>query len=296
MNTTKYEVFVRAATLGSLSKAAEEMGYTQSGISHMMRSLEGEVGFALFTRSAGGVRLSEEGRDLLPLVQELLNRNEHLEQTIAAINGLERGHIRIASFSSVAIFWLPAILREFERHHPNIRVEVNEGGVDVIENLLAEGLVDLAIYARTAKAGFDWLPLRQDPLYAVLPKDHPLAGEKVFPIEAFLDNDFIAPSRDFDYDIHRVLDNLERYPKNKFTSRNDYAIIAMVANGLGLTILPELILRDSAERVCALPMDPPFHRNLGIGVPRLKDAPPAVNGFIRQVRRMVGPQSTVLLP
>lgn len=296
MNTTKYEVFARAARLGSLSKAAEEMGYTQSGISHMMRSLEQEVGFALFARSAGGVRLSEEGKTLLPLVQEVLNRSEYLEQTIASINGLERGNIRIAAFSSVAINWLPAILREFERHHPSIRVEVNEGGVDVIEGMLEKGLADLAIYARTANAGFDWVPLREDPLYAVLPLQHPLAGQTVFPIEAFLENDFIAPSRDFDYDIHRVLDNLERYPKNKFTSRNDYAIIAMVANGLGLSILPELILRNNADKVCALPMDPPFHRSLGIGVPRLKDAPPAVVQFIRQVRRMVGAKSTVLLP
>lgn len=296
MNTTKYEVFARAVKLGSLSKAAEDMGYTQCGVSHMMKSLEQEVGFPLFTRTTAGIQPNTEGEMLLPLVWELLQRNERLEETIASIKGLETGHISIASFSSVAIFLLPSILRAFEHKHPNIHVQINEGGVDVIEELLETGEVDLAIYARTARTSFDWIPLREDPLYAVLPKDHPLATRDVFPIETFLSEDFIAPDRDYDYDIHRVLSNLSRFPRVKYTSRNDFAIIAMVECGLGLTILPQLLLQDSTDKVAILPLDPPFHRSLGIGVLNQKDISPAVARFIRLVRKMTGATDTVLLP
>ena len=296
MDTTKYEVFAQAVKLGSLSKAAQEMGYTQSGVSHMMKSLEQEVGFPLFIRTASGVQPNDEGEVLLPLIGELLQSNQRLEQTIGAIKGMEVGSISVACFSSAAIFWLPAVLREFERRHPHIKIQINEGGVDVIEGLLESAQVDVAVYARTARTGFDWIDLRHDPLYAVLPKTHPMAGAASFPVSAFSEEGFIAPGLNYDYDVHRVLDGLEKFPDVKYTSRNDYAIIAMVASGLGITILPELILQDSMDKICALPLDPPFYRELGIGAPSLKQASPAALQFIHLLRRMVGSGPSVMLP
>ena len=71
MNIRKYEAFVRAVELGSLSKAAEELGYTQSGISHMMQSLEEEVGFPLLVRTSAGIQPNHEGELLLPVRQDL---------------------------------------------------------------------------------------------------------------------------------------------------------------------------------------------------------------------------------
>lgn len=287
MSLVKYEIFVESIKLGSLSRAAEKMGYTQSGVSHMMKSLEAEVGFPLFTRTAFGIQPNSEGRLLLPFISDLLKRNEHLNQAIAAIKGLETGNVKVASFSSTAIFWLPVILRRFELAHPNISVHISEGGVKFIENLLSQGNVDLAIYARTNQSEFDWISLQDDPLYAVLPKNHPLSREKSFPLEAFMYNDFISPDEDFDYHIHIVLKNLDHCPKIKFVSGNDFTIISMVANGMGISILPRLILQDSLHKISALPIDPPFSRNLGIGVPNLNDLSPATSQFICITQAMV---------
>ena len=116
MNIRKYEAFVRAVELGSLSKAAEELGYTQSGISHMMQSLEEEVGFPLMVRTSSGIQANSEGEMLLPVIRQLLNTNEALEQHIAKIKGADTGRIRIAAYPSVATYWLPGIIRDFQNN------------------------------------------------------------------------------------------------------------------------------------------------------------------------------------
>mgnify|MGYP000354417393 CR=1 FL=1 len=136
MSMQKYQAFVCAVEKGSLSKAAEELGYTQSGISHMMKSLEEEVGFPLLVRTATGIRPNPEGEMLLPYIRELLGSNENLEQSISAIRGVDTGRIRIASFFSVAVSWLPWILREFRRDYPNVDVQIIEGGADEVESLV----------------------------------------------------------------------------------------------------------------------------------------------------------------
>lgn len=280
MNLRKLEVFIRAVDLSSLSKAAEELGYTQSGISHMIKGLEEEVGFPLLTRSSAGIQPNQEGRMLLPVIRELLARQETLNQSIDAIKGLETGQITIGSFSSVAIHWLPGILQSFGMLHPNIRIHIIEGGVDVMERMLLEARIDLCFFARGDRRGFDWLPLREDPLLCLMPKDHPLANAPHFPVEAFQDDWFIAPSRGFDYDVHRVLDRLPEKPKVKFSSQSDHIIISMVASGLGLSILPKLILTGFESKVACAPLHPAFTRELGIGIPSLQLTSPAARSFL----------------
>ena len=133
MNIRKYEAFVRAVELGSLSKAAEELGYIQSGISHMMQSLEEEVGFPLMVRTSSGIQANSEGEMLLPVIRQLLNTNESLEQHIARIKGADTGRIRIAAYPSVATYWLPGIIRDFQKDYPHVEIQIIEGGSDTIE-------------------------------------------------------------------------------------------------------------------------------------------------------------------
>lgn len=284
MNLRKLEVFVRSVDLSSLSKAGEELGYTQSGISHMIKNLENEIGFPLLIRSPTGIQPNREGKMLLPAIREMLAGQETLSQIIASIRGLETGRITIGSFSSVAIHWLPGILQQYERIHPNIQIHIMEGGVDEIEQKLLDAQLDLCFFARGIRKGFDWLPISDDPLMAVVPKNHPLADAQHFPIHAFSDEWFIAPSRGFDYDVHRVLDRLSHKPKIKITSQNDYIIISMVSQGLGVSILPKLILNGFEDQVACVPLKPKFVRELGIGVRCLETASPACRNFIEFAR------------
>ncbi|BAK99067.1 putative LysR family transcriptional regulator [Oscillibacter valericigenes Sjm18-20] len=284
MNIKKYEAFVRAVELGSLSKASEELGYTQSGISHMMQSLEDEVGFPLMIRTSSGIIPNSEGEMLLPIIRQLLNTNESLEQNIAKIKGADIGHIRIASFSSVAIYWLPNIISAFQKDYPNVEIQIIEGGADRIDSMMDNHEADICLYTGGENRPFDWLPLCRDEMLALLPPGHPLTERDAVPIEAFENEQFIMPLAGYDYEVHHVLDRLEHYPHIRFSACNDYAIISLVSAGLGVSILPELLLRNYRNDAVAMPMDPPQYRILGMGVPQLKSVSPVTRNFMRYVQ------------
>ncbi|MET0016527.1 LysR substrate-binding domain-containing protein [Oscillibacter sp.] len=284
MNIKKYEAFVRAVELGSLSKASEELGYTQSGISHMMQSLEDEVGFPLMIRTSSGIFPNSEGEMLLPIIRQLLNTNESLEQSIAKIKGADTGHIRIASFSSMAIYWLPNIISAFQKDYPNVEIQIIEGGADRIDAMMDNHEADMCLYTGGENRPFDWLPLCRDELLALLPPGHPLTERDAVPIEAFQNEQFIMPLAGYDYEVHHVLDRLEHYPHIRFSACNDYAIISLVTAGLGVSILPELLLRNYQNDAVAMPLDPPQYRILGMGVPQLKSVSPVTRNFMRYVQ------------
>ena len=287
MNIKKYEAFVRAVELGSLSKAAEELGYTQSGISHMMQSLEDEVGFPLMVRTSAGILPNTEGEMLLPTIRQLLSTNETLEQYIAKIQGVDTGRIRIASFPSVATYWLPTIISRFQKDYPNVEIVIREDRADMIDAMMASREVDFCIYTGGENRSFEWMPLYQDQLMAILPQGHPLEHSDTLPLEALLSEQFILPLKGYDYEVYHILDKLPRYPHIRFTACSDYAIISMVAAGLGVSIMPELLLRNYHNNTVPVPLEPAQHRIIGMGVPQIKSASPVTRNFMRYIQEYV---------
>ena len=287
MNIRKYEAYVRAVELGSLSKAAEELGYTQSGISHMMQSLEDEVGFPLMVRTSSGIVPNHEGEMLLPIIRQLLNTSEALEQYIAKIKGADTGRIRIAAYSSVATNWLPGIIRDFQKDYPHVEIEITEAGSNVIEEIMSSRQAELCIYARGENKGFEWVPLCRDRMLALVPPGHPLAAGPSVPLNALLKEQFIMPAPGYDGEVRYILDELPHWPHILFSACSDYAIISMVAKGLGVSILADLLLRNYPNDAVALPIQPPQFRMLGMGVPQVKTASPMTRNFMRYVQAYV---------
>lgn len=287
MNIRKYEAFVRAVELGSLSKAAEELGYTQSGISHMMQSLEEEVGFSLMVRTSSGIQPNSEGQLLLPVIRQLLSANETLEQYIAKIKGADTGRIRIAAYPSVATYWLPEIIRDFQKDYPHVEIQIIEMGSGAIEEIMENRQAELCIYAGGEGKGFEWVPLCRDRMLALVPPGHPLAAGTAVRLGDLAAEEFIMPMPDYDGEVRFILDKLERRPHILFSACSDYAIINMVTEGLGVSILSELLLRNYSHHAVALPMDPPQERTLGMGVPQVRTASPVTRNFMRYVRRYV---------
>lgn len=280
MDLRKYEVFLRASECGSLTKAAEELGYTQSGVSHMMKGLEEEFGFPLFTRTRTGIVVTQEGRRILPAIGELAKWNEQLRQVVAQINGFEVGSIRVGVFESISYHWMPRILSRFHREYPRIDVDLLIGGANEIETWLSERRVDLGVYSLRPRCGFDSVPLRRDRLVAVLPLDFPVGRRKSFPLEDFNKQPFISTARGCDFDIHGIIEKYRIVSDIQFTSTDDHTIVSMVANGLGVSILAELMLAGHKNVVRTLPLKPAMHRTLGMIVPSLKEVSPAVRRFM----------------
>ena len=134
---------------------------------------------------------------------------------------------------------------------------IQSGGLkkgDVLTTAQIGGI--MCLYTGGENRPFDWLPLCRDELLALLPPGHPLTERDAVPIEAFQNEQFIMPLAGYDYEVHHVLDRLEHYPHIRFSACNDYAIISLVTAGLGVSILPELLLRNYQNDAVAMF---PFH-------------------------------------
>ena len=175
MSLKKYEAFVRTVDLGSLTKAAQDLGSTQSRISHILSDLESEYGFCLMRRSRGGIELTEAGRLLLPKMREILHREQELSECIQEIRNANAGTVRIGVFTSVAVHWLPGMIRRFQAEHPGAKLEMRSGDYHDVDQWLREGSVDLGFVTLPGPEDMRIIPLAEDPLVAILPKDHRLA-------------------------------------------------------------------------------------------------------------------------
>ena len=122
MDSRKLEILMTAVDLGSLSRAAEVVGYTQSGLTHLVDSLEREIGLTLVQRDHSGIALTEEGNALMPAIREFLRANARLENQISAITEKSAQTIRVAAYASIAMRWMPEILYRFRRVCPHIDV------------------------------------------------------------------------------------------------------------------------------------------------------------------------------
>ena len=281
MNIKKYQTLVRVIELGSLTRAAEALGYTQSGVSHMLNSLEEELGFAILMRSRSGVRLTPEGERVMPVIRHILNNYEQLSQTAADIRGIETGTVRVAAFTSVAVHWLPGMIKTFLARHPQVDFQLMNGDYHDVTQWLADGTVDLGFVALPAPLQGQAIPLRKDRLMAVLPLDHPMADRDCFPIEAMASEPFISLLKCSDHDARRVLAKAGVTPQVRFTTKDDYAIVAMVSQGLGLSIMPELLLQGLEEHVRILPLDPPASRTIALATGEGIQLNPAARHFMQ---------------
>lgn len=289
METKKWEALLTAVELGSFTRAAQRLSATQSGLTHMMNSLEKEVGFPLLLRDRYGVRLTAAGERVLPAARELLQASRQLESAIAAQNSLKRENIRVAAYSSICMHWLPTIVQQFRWSFPDVSVDIRMGSVDEMYRWLQEDKVDLSFASRQDKGQYSWVPLWDDPLLAILPVDSPVGDIKSFPVSGFAGKEFLMPSLGFDLDILSVFEEHQVYPDiRNNTSVEDTAIVSMVEHGLGVSILSELVLKGLQTSVCALPLDPPACRHIGIAVHSLEEATPIVRQFIAYSKRIVG--------
>ncbi|MCI9506837.1 MAG: LysR family transcriptional regulator [Oscillospiraceae bacterium] len=289
METKKWEAMLTAVELGSFTRAAHRLGLTQSGLTHMMNSLEKEVGFPLLLRDRYGVRLTAAGERLLPAARELLQAGRRLDSAIAAQTSLKRENIRVAAYSSICMHWLPTIVQQFRWAFPDVSVDIRMGSVDEMYRWLQEDKVDLSFASRQDRGQYSWVPLWDDPLLAILPMDCPAGSGGRFPVSAFSGKEFLMPSLGFDQDILSVFEAHNVHPDiRNNTSVEDAAIVSMVEHGLGVSILSELVLEGLRMNVQALPLDPAACRPIGIAVASLEDATPIVRQFIAYSKRIVG--------
>ena len=159
MNLTKYQALLKTVELGSITRAAEAMGYTQSALSRAIADLEREWDLELLTRSRSGVALSSDGNVLLPAIRSLCNAAKMLEEQVAELHGMTRGTLRVGTFTSVSIHWLPGIMKVFLDRYPGIHFElVSSWEFAEIEDLIRRGGGGLRISSGPSRRGPGYHP------------------------------------------------------------------------------------------------------------------------------------------
>ena len=280
MNLQKYFSFVKTAECGSFTKAAELLNYSQASISRMIGDLEKEWKVSLLERGAGGVRLTSDGMKLLPYAKSIIAEFEKLQMEVDELNGLQSGLIRIGTFSSVATHWLPNIIKEFQKDYPNIDYELLLGDYTEIEEWILEDRVDCGFLRLPAQSELETVFLEQDKLLAIIPENHPLAGCEKFPVAALCDEPFMLLEKGAKAEISEIFERYHLTPKVHFTTWDDYAIMSMVESGLGISILPQLILKRVPYRIIAKELDVPAYRNIGLAFRNKRTVSIAVKRFL----------------
>ena len=282
MNTQKIRILLTAIECGSLTAAGERLGYTQSALTQMMQSFEDEVGFPLLSKSNRGVRPTAEAEMLLPVMRRIISGEDDFEQEIAEINGLHKGTVRIGSFVSTSIHWLPRVLEFFQENYPDIIFQITECGQDDMIKGLQDGSLDIALMSDPDTDSIDFIPVYEDPILAVFSDKYDLDKYDYVPTEQLKKYPFILES--FDMDTDRFFRKAGFEPDVRYYSRDCIAILSMVQQGLGIAILPELIVEIYPGNYEARMTDPEFYRTIGIGVRSLSECGPLTKMIISYIR------------
>jgi DNA-binding transcriptional LysR family regulator len=263
LSAQKYEVLIKIVEIGNITKAAAELGYSQSAISHVVSTLERDWNVKLLHRDRHGVRLTSEGEALMPGIRRVVKENRSLLKQIGEMQRLERGLIHVGGFPSALNNLIPELTAAFSKRYSKIQFKFRHGGYQDVEQLIAEGQLDCGFVQIPTTIPIDTIPLFEERILAIFPEGT-RPEQKRFPISELSQETFIMV-KDIDHELAHVLSDDKVLTNQKFYSDYDYSIIPMVSNGLGMCILPELLLTNTPYRLEIKELDPPSFRTVGIG-------------------------------
>ncbi|MDD5931745.1 MAG: LysR family transcriptional regulator [Oscillospiraceae bacterium] len=281
MELERYRALLCAIEEGSLSAAAKTLGYTPSAISRMVSSLEEESGFPLLVRRREGVIPTQNCLRLLPAVRETLHAADKLAQLSAQIRGADTGTVTIGLAYHTWYVWLSRVVSDFHRVYPGIQIRFSSAYSAELTRQLSAREIDLCIISRR-QGDHGWIPLRQDPLMAMVPAAHPLAQAERVPISAYEREPFIEIYSGVETDNANAFARNGIHPNTCYSISDVHAAYSMVEAGLGISMNNALNSRLWTGGVKFLPLDPPQMVEIGIATDPAMS--PAARTFIEFAR------------
>ncbi|HTE64129.1 MAG TPA: LysR family transcriptional regulator [Solirubrobacteraceae bacterium] len=279
MTEAQLRVLVAVADAGGFSPAATRLSMSQPGVSRAVAALEAELGTALLIRRNGRTAPTPAGERVLLHAREVLARTEAIRQEAAGGGGDCSGRVRLGSFASVTAQLLPGLLATLRVRHPGVEVALFEGHDEEVIRWVRERAIDVGVVSRAAP-DLHLRPLAADQLVAALPADHPLAVRPHATLEELAAEPFVLSRGGCERLILDTFSAAGHAPRVAFEVQEVSTILAMVAEGLGVSIVPELSALAVPPRVALRPLAPPVERRLALAVPSLADAPPAVRALL----------------
>lgn len=267
MDLEKMKTLLCVLERGSLSAAAETLGYTPSGISRMMASLEEELGFTLLIRTREGICPTQECEQMLHVIRNFVRSGQDCLLMAGKIKGMEVGHVIIGTAYSTFYRKLADWIKAFHEKYPGIKVEILFGySTELLERLRSRQL-DLCIISKREEVS-GWIPICKDPVMAWVSKDHPLADQAGIPLEAFANEKYIDTYPNADIDNAHIFSKAGITPNTQFYTKDSYATWQMVDAGLGISMNNNLNSREWHGNVKVLPLIPEQVIEIGIAYER----------------------------
>lgn len=274
----RYIALQKVVELGSFTKAADMLGYTQPAMSQMITSLEKELSIKLLYRSRYCVHLTIEGERLFPSIQKTISQYQSMQEIAKEIRGLDTGVIRIGTISSISCHWLPSLIKQFQEQYPNVEFVLHQGDYTSIPEWVQTGETDFGFVNPDAVPLMKTRFVKEGEHRAVLPLNHPLAQKPYVTLEELAKEPFLL------LEEGNLSEPLEAFresglePYIRLRVHDDYSILSMIETGLGISILPELVLRKTNYQVAILPIKPMIVRKIGL-ISKEKNALPLASKY-----------------
>lgn len=277
------QAFATVIEVGSFTLASEQLGMTQSAVSHAVAALEKELQVSLVERDRNGIVLTDIGQRVLIPAQAMLTSAEHIRQETSEALGLQTGKIRLGSFPSVSAHFLPGLLRQFRQRYPGIEVVLFEGTDNEVREWIHTRAVDIGAVALPAE-GLETVSIAQDEFLTVVAANHQLAEQREIHICDLSNEPFIMSKAGCKPIITAMFRKAKITPKTQFEVIDLRTIFAMIQEGMGVTIVPEMALPSNRSGLHVMSLSPKQFRHLAFAVPSLETVTPAVEKFLSEAK------------
>jgi DNA-binding transcriptional LysR family regulator len=296
MNFSQLQSFVALADMGSFTEAADAVSLTQSAVSHALAALERELGVSLLERNRKGVvALTSVGQKIIPHVRALLAQAEAIEQEAKAAHGLAIGKLRLGNTLCLCPGVLASVLTCFQRQYPEIEAVLFEGTMQEVGEWIASSIIDVGFVPLPA-TGMDSTLITMDELCVVVASGHRLHAQRAVSSSDLHKEGFIRPKGECSFQLMELAglepSTIRRHIR--YQASDSATILAMVREGLGITLLPRMMLPTKLEGVVALPLDPPRHLQIGLAIRAQEMASPAAKLFVHTALAWAQEQASLL--
>ncbi|SFP27277.1 DNA-binding transcriptional regulator, LysR family [Oscillibacter sp. PC13] len=291
-----YDIFCKVLETGSFTRAADLLGYSQSAVSQAVKGLERELGTTLVNRNKGGITPTADGESYLPYIRAISGAERTLDRKRQEMQGLENNTIRIGTFTTVSRNLLPQLMQRFKALYPGVHFALQQGDYTSINQWVQEGIIDFGFTNRQTAAGLTAQTLYQDEMVAVLPRGHALAARPQVLLRQLAEEPFILLDEGADSVPLNAFSEQGLSPKIEYKVYDDYSILAMVRQGLGVSVLYRLVLPGFGEGVAVRPIREAPERTVALAWRSWETMPLAARRFAEFIIRHAPEVLAELLP
>ena len=297
MNFSQLQSFVALAEMGSFTEAAYTVNLTQSAVSHALAALENELGVTLLERNRTGVvALTNVGQKIIPHVRALLAQAEAIEQEAKAAHGETSGKLRLGSILSIiSPSLLASVLTRFRASYPDMEVVLFEGAMHEVGEWIESSIIDVGFVVLPAP-DIESTLITTDELCVLVSSGHRLHAQMAVTPRELREEGFVMEKTECALQLMKKagIELSRTGPHIRYQASDSATILAMVREGLGITLVPRMMLPKKLEGVVALPLDPPQPLRIGLAVRSQGMASPGAKLFIQTALAWTQEQASLL--